>query len=416
MKYMVLKLLVLLVTFWLSEAFAQADAIKLHRGFPTDIWVNWLANDEFVNETNIKTFPEYRQSLNASHFKKMKDAGFDFVRLTLDPAIYLIKPSAEKTAKLNAGVLAAIAEIRGVGLNVDVDIHAIPVSGRSVGTESYLKDDASFAEYLNLVRDIAKMIADQDPAHVAFEPMNEPTIDCEWEKASKAKPRWPAMAKKMHDVARAAAPKLTIVLSGACWGGADSLAVLKPSEFKDENIIWSFHNYEPMYFTHQGASWAYDALPYFDGLSFPPDSKNRAKFTKATLARIEASDKTKDEKTKLVIEAKAAIDQYFKKGWAMDQLRLAPDMAAQWQAENGVPSARIIVGEFGVMKQDQTSVVPDVTRAKYMEQSRKIYESHGWAWSAWSWGGSMGITDSDADRNPTPAIMKALGMKVPSLF
>ena len=393
----------------LGAANVLADAPNFKRGFPTDIWINWPDNDKFVNDINIKTFPEYRQYLNVIHFKKMQDAGFDFVRLTIDPAIYLIKPSPEKTAQLNAGVITAIKDIRSIGLNVDVDLHAIPVDGRSVGTETYLKDDKAFASYLNFVSDVGKAIAEQDRNHVTFEPMNEPTIDCDGDNA--AVKRWPAMALKMHDVARAAAPKLTLVISGACWGGADGLAVLKASDFKDSNILWSFHSYEPFYFTHQGANWATGAEQFFDGLMFPPNPKDKAKVLKATLAGIAASDKTKAEKAVLAAEAKSSLTEYYSPGWAVAQLNRPAIIVSKWQAANNMPSSRILMGEFGVMKKDLTHAVPESIRAGYLKSARELYESHDWAWSGWSWGGGMGLTDEDTERNPTPAIMKALGMK-----
>jgi endoglucanase len=388
-----------------------ANAITLKRGMPTDTWVTWPGDDGFVDNKFIDVFPEYRQTLNASHIKKVKDAGFDFMRLTIDPAIYIWKPSPKKSKKLNDGVLAAIAEIRNQGLNVIVDIHAIPASGRSVGTETYLKDDASFAEYLKVVDTMGRAISEQDPDHVAFEPMNEPTIDCPWENEGKPK-RWPAMAKRMHDVAREAAPKLTILMQGACWGGAEGMAALDPAKFADTNMMWVFHNYEPFYFTHQGASWTEGAEPFFEGLTFPPDPEQKSKVLAATLKRIAASDKSEAQKKAIIKEAKKSLDEYYEPGWAMARLQEPVDIVANWAAKKNVLPAQILLGEFGVMKADTAKAVPESARAAYLESARKIYESHGWGWSGWSWGGSMSLTDDDVNRNPTPALMKALGLQL----
>jgi endoglucanase len=45
---------------------------------------------------------------------------------------------------------------------------------------------------------------------------------------------------------------------------------IDPREFPDDNLIWTFHSYEPFLLTHQGATWAGDFIPYVTGLPYPP--------------------------------------------------------------------------------------------------------------------------------------------------
>ena len=84
------RFLTLLLLFLLAlPGLARAEAISLKRGLPTDIWLTWPEADRLSEPGLIKTFPEYRQSYKGGEFKLVKQAGFDFVRLTIDPAIYL---------------------------------------------------------------------------------------------------------------------------------------------------------------------------------------------------------------------------------------------------------------------------------------------------------------------------------------
>ncbi len=75
--------------------------------------------------------------------------------------------------------------------------------------------------------------------------------------------------KQAFAAARASATRLTLVLSGACWGGAEGLAKIDPKDIADDNIIWSFHSYDPFILTHQGATWAGDFAAHVYGLPFP---------------------------------------------------------------------------------------------------------------------------------------------------
>jgi hypothetical protein len=143
---------------------------------------------------------------------------------------------------------------------------------------------------------------------VAFEPINEPMIDCPWDGNSR---RWPAMAQKLHATARAAAPKLTIVMQGACWGSAEGLADLDPAKFNDRNIIWSFHTYDPMIFTHQGASWVDGPPKFVRNLTYPPQATDKKKIIDATVQAINRSNMSTSNKVQLITDAKAELNDYF---------------------------------------------------------------------------------------------------------
>ncbi len=63
------------------------------------------------------------------------------------------------------------------------------------------------------------------------------------------------MQVELLRTARAAAPQLTLVASGACGSMIAGLEALDPARLGDANLIYTFHFYEPYVFSHQGAPW-----------------------------------------------------------------------------------------------------------------------------------------------------------------
>ena len=259
-------------------------------------------------------------------------------------------------------MLQAISEIRGEGLKVIVDLHSIPRADPAPGTEQVLKTDAAFELYLGVVRDIGRAIAMLPSAEVAFEPMNEPTIDCDYDGVTAAARRWPGMVKKLHDAARQAAPTTTIILSGACWGGADGLSHLDPARISDSNVIWSFHNYEPMMFSHQGASWTEGQEKFVEALKFPPKAGTRGRVLKASMRRLMASELGRARKRELAGYLRHDLSEYFKPGRAEEMARRSFKVVEAWAKKHSVPPSRIILGEFGAIRGDLSKPLADEER------------------------------------------------------
>jgi endoglucanase len=385
---------------------ANADVISLKRGLPTDIWISWPEGDRLDEPGLASTFPEYRQSYKGGEFKLVKDAGFDFIRLTIDPAIFLWNRRPEKTEKLLKGVAAAIDEIRAAGLKVDVDMHTIPRPSPNPGTDQVLADGQLFGTYLKVVADIGRVVARYPQDEVAFEPLNEPTADCDL--GITDKPAWPALLLRLHAAARAAAPQSTLILSGACWGGASGLSSLDPGMINDGNIIWSFHSYEPFLFSHQGASWTEGEARYVEGLSFPPVKGATAMVLKKSLARLAASDLQPARKKQIKAELKRDVPWYHEGINALTMTRQPFRQVEKWQKRFKIPPHHILLGEFGAIRADESKALSDASRAVLVHLLRHEAEVRGYGWSCWSWSGSFGISATPESRTFSPVMMKAL--------
>ncbi len=369
----------------------QAATFEGRRGISLDTWVTWPAESQWSGEKALFPFPEWRKTVKAADLEKLKQSGFDFVRITVDPAPFLSGQSAALSDRLIAEVSQSVDLALAAGLGAIVDMHAIPAGDRSVGTDLYLKDAGMFDAYLDLLRKVGGSIKDKDPRRVAFELFNEPTIDCD----SDGTNNWPPMMKQAFAAARASATKLTLVLSGACWGGVEGLEKMNAADFPDDNIIWSFHSYDPFILTHQGATWTGDFMPYVYGLPYPLHEAPKAELDQA-LDEIRARIKKDAPKARRAGHL-AYLDEEIARIATKDGLEAEMDkafkLAAEWAKKNSVDPSDITLGEFGMIRQEygNPNQIPTETRAAFYKAQIGRAESYGFRWSAWSYGGAFGL-------------------------
>jgi len=397
----------------------SAKAIDLHRGVSLDTWETWPDDARLAEPGFLDVFPEWRRSIGMEKIVHLRESGFDFVRMPIDPFAFLSENGAPKAGHLLQQTLEAVAEIRNAGLKVVVDLHARPVSkSRSVGTETYLDNPEAFQNYLRLVRDLAKTLAATDPESVAFEVMNEPTYECDRPPPGQTA-RWPGQLRQLYEAARGPAPKLPIILSGACWGGGYGLARLgkddvTPAMIADANVLWSFHNYEPFLVTHQGASWSEPPMPYVSGIVYPPVCESEA-VQSVLLDRISKriAESAPDAETlqSLTEAAATRLADYCLPGQAAKLLRRPFELADAWAEQMHIPAKRLFLGEFGMIRDDSPGTVTTrEQRAVLMHDIRMEADERGIGWAVWSHGGSFGITLDDDSRKVDPLIAKALGL------
>jgi endoglucanase len=387
---------------------SAAEAIELKRGLNIEPWTTWPDEAGWSAPGFLDVFPEWRKVAGPAELQHIKAAGFDFVRFGVDPTVFLWKPNAKRSQKLIAEIAKRLDEFDAAGLKVIVDLHIVPTGGhRKIGTETVLKNDAAFAKYLKAVDEIGRAIAHRDPGKVAFQPFNEPTIDCG------GKPRWPKVAKALHAAARKSAPRLTLIMQGACWGSADGLAKLDPAAFADDNLLWSFHSYEPFIVTHQGASWTEDVVRYVSGLRYPPaivPEVERRRVAEEAKARIRTAKLGKAREKRLIADLNDNLASYFKPGGAEAALAQPFDAVAAWAKRHNVPPQRILLGEFGAIRQDEAAVLASDVRASIVSGLREAAESRGFGWAVWSWGGSFSLTGGSVDGAFDPLLLRALGL------
>ncbi len=306
-------------------------------------------------------------------FALIKQAGFRHVRYPVEFEMFLDEQ--------NPGVLreeflkdfdTALDQILAAGLAVIVDWHAREDTKHRLKTDDKLADAA-----VQLWGAMAKHLAARDPERVFLETMNEPAGDMSLE-------RWTSIQNRLFAAMRAAAPRHTIIVSPNRWSGIDDLVKFTP--LADPNVVYDFHFYEPMVFTHQGAEWPQMGIEVIGGLAYPVDPAAKS----ALLDRLPEG------------QGKHHLSNYAgDRAWIAARL----GQAAAWGKQHGVP---LTCNEFGVY----TRVTPPDSRYRWLQDTRELCEQLGIGWAMWDYAGGFRFVaiDKDGHRSIDPACAKALGL------
>jgi endoglucanase len=384
---------------------ALAEPLALKRGLNLGLWIDWRGIGEMLAHPEyLAVFPDWQREVTPRMLELLVEQGFDFVRMPVDPGPMLAYGPGPRQDRLIAGVHAATE--MAAGLKVVVDLHPQPRGDETGGIEDILGD--LWPDYVVLVGHIAADLGRLPADRIAFETLNEPSFDCEGVYAG-APPRWPGMQAELHSAVRAAAPDLTMVLTGACWSQANALATLDPALIGDDNVLWTFHSYEPFAFSHQGAAWSSAPEKYLWNLPYPPSL-----LTPETAARIQSEAEARMAAAEGQADAAAIAEKIRAYAETPDDLVTAEILrAAEWADQHGIPRDRLFFGEFGALH--TVEGLPPQPREWYhafLSDKRQAAEAAGMSWAVLGYTGGMGVAlEGDPERRLSPATCLALGLQ-----
>lgn len=208
------------------------------------------------NGFDAPSIGEWGVILEENHFKYASEAGLDHVRLPVRFSAY-----AQSAAPYTIDetffqkVDWAIDMAEKYNLNIIVDLHHY---------EEIMKAPAAHLDrFKGMWQQIATRYQDK-PETVAFELLNEP---CENLKPEILHP----LMKETFELVRQTNPTRIIIINPYFWANTEWLDKTDVS-YADENTVVTFHEYQPILFTHQGAPWM---PPEFraTGIVFPGPGK-----------------------------------------------------------------------------------------------------------------------------------------------
>jgi hypothetical protein len=390
---------------------ADPVVIRLRRGM--NLWPWFSLTREFPPPRTDYDWPPYqdrRAVPGGRDLMRLRSAGIDFVRIPVDPGP-LMAFSGVRQRQLIEDVAAAVELARTQDLSVIVDLHPNGAT-HYFNPRNLMRapDDPLFVRFLGVVRDVAAGLARFDPSGVAFEPLNEPPQGC-------AAVAWPVMQAAIVRAARASASRLTLVVTGACGSMIAGLEALDPKSIGDDNVIYTFHFYEPYVFSHQGAPWMTGEPMYHYLNAVPwPSSAGTRETTRAAVARRMAADTTTPAATRRQIAATIdrVLAQYFDARPDRRYIERFFRRVSAWADRHAIDRNRILLGEFGALRTDQRYVAaPAPDRARYIRDVRETAESLGMPWAFWNFFDGMGLTSDDELRELDPAVTAALGLRLP---
>ena len=352
-------------------------------------------------------FGPWRNQVTEAELTRLRQAGFDFIRLPIDPGPFLALPDDVRIAAIDQ-VFDFVTAARGAGFGVLLDLHPRPDS-REWNAAAMLQspDSEKFGRLTRLVRDLSAKLASRNDPKLALEPFNEPQREC----VRKNGPDWTQFQPRLIAAAREAGPTVNIVVTGGCWSSVDALANLDPTTLgPTKHLFLMIHFYEPHAFTHQGASWS---APVRDlaGLGFPIDPAGRDVARAATASAVEKrKDLAGDARDKALVAAERNVDQYHKQPVTPAKIAERLKIAADWADRAGMPRQHVIVGEFGVLRWGGIRAISDPNRAKaaWLRAVVDASEAHRFAWAVWGYDGAFGIVSEGKDKTLEPYTLEAL--------
>jgi Cellulase (glycosyl hydrolase family 5) len=382
--------------------------------------------------------------LPANEIGKIKTAGFDTFRLTIDPA----RPVDKITGKVKAyfdptgnfsdygkGIVdAAITNALGAGLNVIVDIHSYE---KFPGTNTKFNDAIlcgnQIVVFERFLEQIARHLSKYPRSQVALELLNEPNDDgCPNLKAT-----YTDRLRKMYNAARRGSGDMMLILSGLFNSSPFRIQDLNTfiAATPDPNTMYTIHYYGPLEFTHQGADFVagQEHLNCFSNIPYPNrglKDERLPELVKRVVAKARTNLNFCGKNPTLVGEA---LKNYFGYnngvGYSGTDIKYVADQLKKWADSQQFPTSRLFLGEFGVQAPQTDTPAPSwrfqidgaatADRAAWLQDVRSSFEAVGIPWAFFAYGNGTYGNLLDRDRPATnfeawdSSITNALGMVTP---
>ncbi|WP_319567253.1 glycoside hydrolase family 5 protein [Cohaesibacter marisflavi] len=342
-----------------SLAVGGADA-KLARGFNLPNWdpdyTGYKPDDSLLKQLHMLGFTHIRLPVNGEHFM----ARF---------------ASEQQSAVYMAALDAEVLRLSGMGYAVSIDIHpsgrfqhihvSVPQDGLSLLTEAWNR--------------IAERSASWSRSDVYFELLNEPAADASI---------WWQQAQTLVTHLNAIAPGRKLIIGPAIFQRVEVLAGSEPLE--GEGLVYAVHYYDPMDFTHQGATWMQgSSLAIIGQMPFPGNASSPAVLKQVEKLKAAGMDEA----------AQTMLDSY-RDGWDAKRISDAFAMVGDWSRRHQTP---VIVNEFGTLTFD----VDPHDRANWLRAVRAGAEENCLGWAHWDFSDGFQMVNPETTL-PDPLVLDSL--------
>lgn len=308
------------------------------------------------------TEKRYDNFIKKDDFRRISRWGLDHVRLPFDYNLILDDSYNFKESGLKR-LSDALDWAKENGLNVVLDLHKTVGFSFDDGEEEsgFFENEKYQNIFYDIWKEMAKRFGNRDG--VAFELLNEVT-DKEF------MDKWNEICLNTIKQIREYAPEIKVLVGGYWNNSVDSVKDLALPF--DDNIVYNFHCYSPLIFTHQGAYWI-DKMPHDFRMRFDSSNREYTKYTKENIGK-DYLDEFPDNDEPL-------NETYFE-----DLFREAIEVANQ-------RDVALYCGEYGVI--DLAS--PEDT-LKWYEKIENVFNKYHIGRAAWSYKEmDFGLVDAHYD-------------------
>lgn len=357
-------LLLFLLFLFTSFQITIAQEVPFHKGVNL---TNWF---QASNVRQIQ-FTKYTKT----DFEQIKSLGCDVIRLPID--LHFMTngaPNYTVDPLFYTFLDQAVSWAEELNMHLILDNHTF---------DPAMDTDPNVGSILEKVwKQVAAHYKDRSN-YIYYEVLNEPhgISDAQWN----------AIQQLVVNAIRTVDTKHTIIVGPASWNSYENLAAMPA--YNDNNLIYTFHFYDPFIFTHQGVSWSNPSMEPLANIPFPYSAGKMPAFPAALHDTWMES----------------AFNAYQNHGTVLKTKELI-DIAIQFRKNRNVP---IFCGEFGVYIPNSMNE----DRVFWYDTIRKYLEENGIAWTSWDYHGGFGLFEAGGgdlfDHDLNVPLLQALGFNVP---
>lgn len=203
----------------------------------------------------------FEEFVGESDVERIADWGMDHVRLPIDYPVLVDDGDADGYSDRGFGYVDdCLRWCREHDLDLVVDLHQAPGYSFSTLDENRLFEDEELQDrFVDVWRTFAERYESAGD-EVAFELLNEVVHSPDG--------AWNDLAHRAVDAIRAVDADRDVVVGGERYNSIDALEDIALVE-GDDNVVYTFHFYEPHLFTHQHASWSEVARAHDRDVEYP---------------------------------------------------------------------------------------------------------------------------------------------------
>ncbi len=355
-----------------SSCWSQANPaqINLSKGLNLAHWFFLPV----VADEKMETAAYLQKWMTVDEVRAIAKAGFNHVRLPIDPDF--LQPNWAK-GNLNIrgdrleAIDRAIALLEAENLGVILDLH--PTRRLQLESQPY------GADYQN-IETIWKTLSDRyrkNSQMIAYEILNEPLVE--------NSALWHDIAERLVTLIRQVDSLHTVIVPAPGFSGVGELLGFKP--ISGDRLVYTFHFYAPLVFTHQGATWL-ENYASLNNIPYPLEGSPAEKILS-------------EGRSQLSPEAQKLWEGYQTSRSNRTQLETQIKQVAQWRDRYQVS---LYCGEYGVH-----NVAPQPDRVRWHQDVSELLTQENMGHALWSYRAAFGLVP-EGQTTMDQQLLQAIGL------
>lgn len=319
-------------------------------GMPRSTYRNGVNLGGWISQYRDAGSEHFNAFITEVDIKRIASWGMDHVRLPVDcTVIEAPQPPHAPRAEGLAYIDACLQWCAQAGLKLVLDLHKAPGYSFDELAENALFTNPAFqARMLRIWENLAHRYRGQHPEMV-FELLNEVVLP--------DSAPWNALALELVGAIRAIDPQRLIMIGGNHYSAVSEL--VNVVRIDDPRILYTFHFYEPLPFTHQLAHWVPELVAWGGTPDYPGELASLGPFLAAHP------------------ECRARLGAFEGIEMNREQMRAQLQPALDFIEETGAP---LYCGEFGVIER-----APMPARLRWTRDLVGLLAEFGIGRAAWSY-------------------------------